>query len=96
MPRALQPNRSRSPLSNARSDRRSAPAGACVLVGNSTILISKDHDFLGLFAAPQGSKLVLLKGGNASNRRLETILEAGWPVIEQALLAGEKRCIEWP
>jgi predicted nuclease of predicted toxin-antitoxin system len=52
-------------------------------------LISKDEDFV-ILRLPDRFALVWLRIGNATNRALETWLEARWPVIVAMLKAGER------
>ena len=53
------------------------------------VLVTKDEDFRYL-RLPDRFALLWLRVGNASNRGLEAWLTPRWPMIDQALAAGER------
>ncbi len=53
------------------------------------VLLTKDDDFL-LRHPPDRSRLIWLRCGNLTNRRLRAWLEARWPLIQVKLEQGEK------
>lgn len=81
--------RARDHVAHHVADLELAAAPDATIARTGAVLVTKDEDFRYL-RLPDRFALQWLRVGNAINRGLEAWLTPRWPMIDQALAAGER------